>query len=162
MIASSTKWLSITSLILQYASFWLAAPEILGEKRMHSLERGLAATIIGMPRFVIIFGGWVPAFVGSALIVKKVYDQFGLLPLFRHGSNRSLWVDSFLGLLLGFAVYGSAWMAMKIAGKVANWATAPLVRKLANDSPFRERCLIVGAIIFTIGFILQLLVVFRS
>lgn len=159
-MVSSIKWLSVTSLILQYASFWLAAPEILGEKRMHSLERGLAATVVAVPRFVIIFGGWIPAFVGSTLIVAKIYNHFGLLPLFQRGSSRSLWLDSFLGLLLLVAAYGSAWLAINIAGNVANWATAPLIRKLANDSPFRERCLIVGAIIFTIALILQLLVVF--
>lgn len=94
-MANTIKCLSIASLILQYMSFWLAAPEILGEKRMHSLERGLAAMIVTVPRIVIIFGGWIPAFVGAAIIVGNVYRRFGLLPLFGHDSYRSLWADSF-------------------------------------------------------------------
>jgi hypothetical protein len=151
------KSLKIIGSILQYISFWLAAPEILGESRMVAVERWISSVLVFVPRLVIVLTGWVAAFLTSALAVRAALDYFGVGLLFEHGSDGHLLIDTLLAICVAVAIYGSAWLAMRCFAKLADWVLASLIRRLAHDTPFRQRCLIVGAIVFTMGFVLELI-----
>jgi len=64
-------WVNRVGIVLEFLSFWLAAPEILGERRLRTLERRLERGLRALPRVLLIL------LFSTALVVVTV--MFGLL-----------------------------------------------------------------------------------
>lgn len=132
-------WMDRIGLVFQFLSFWLVAPELMGEERLKSLSRGLAnffsTTLFLLISFGVIALAWTLAFregihwfhrVSLALLFSSVV----LLPK-----------------LLLYTRFKKVWLPA-------------LVRHLSDDEGFRRGLLLVGGALLTIGVTLQLLATF--
>lgn len=147
------KWINAAGMLLQFLAFWFAAPELLGEKRLKSFEKGLKNLISYLPMILI-------------LLVIAVYGlTFGIGGIIKgiHASaqgietstlnNYYLVLSACTILYLVFILFFRRihrWIESKIA--------TPLSNKLINDQSVRKSALIVGAVLFTIGFLCQFII----
>lgn len=131
------KVLNLLGIVLEFLSFWFAAPEILGEERLRAIERRVEQGIRASP--VLLFAVAVMlyvVFVGWAMWAGMV----GAVPL------ATFWAA--LGALVGAAVI---LFLQGVAEKIA----PPLLRILADDTRRRQRSLAVGAVLFVFAFLCQ-------
>jgi hypothetical protein len=133
-------WFDRIGLISQFLSFWLIAPEVLGEERMQKLGKGLArafsTTIFLFVSFSVIAVAWVLAFregihwfhrTGLALAFSSVV----LLPsLLLYGRFKRVWLPR-------------------------------LTDHLSTDEGFRRGLLSMGAVLLSLGTALQLAATFH-
>ncbi len=71
-----TKVLNLVGIALEFASFWFAAPEILGEERLRKIERMIERGILLLPATVILLSGGLWALVlrsNEAWVVEWVW-----------------------------------------------------------------------------------------
>jgi hypothetical protein len=125
-------WIMQIGMTLEFLSFWFAAPEILGEKRLKKYEDILEASL-KTSRFY----GILLAFLILVLIptVYFYFSDYGVWPLA---------ITS--GLLLIMIIF--IWIASK------------LLPILADDTRIRRRWIAIGAILFIAGFLLQMAATF--
>ena len=147
------KWLNILGMVLQFLSFWCAAPELLGESTMRRLETGMTRFVARLP-VIIVFGGMLLYAAGMGI--------FGLVEGLRASRGESVPLDPtsyYLFVGVGMAVYLTfmivhkrvlAWLETRLAG--------PLVHKLVASADARRNALVLGAVLLTTGFLLQLVV----
>jgi hypothetical protein len=145
MIAHETaEWLNRIGLGLGFLSFWFAVPEFIGEPRLRSWERALAATLPVLP--AAAKGAF---FIGSVLIA-------GI------GSWHSLvtWQLPTMSAveLVGLSTLNAAVFFFESLRGRLNSAAA----KLANDEHVRQRSLLFGAALFTVSFALQFIATFAK
>ena len=162
--AEAARWLNRAGMVLGFASFWFAAPELIGEERLKKWEERLEA---GVARFPLAAKGCV--FVVTACVVGPFLSYFAaiLLAAFLRPQEAAAvgpgkydyvkeWhvvvgaVATFLGIGGGVQAFG---------GDVEHWArervAVPLLRRLADDDAVRRRWLVAGIWMFTLGFLLQ-------
>ena len=216
-------WVNRVGIVLEFLSFWFAAPEILGEKRLRALERRVEREVRGLPSMVgismlaatvavfvvvwvleqgpsssrgdIVFGVLMFALIVGLLprvwrdlveafdflmklsslerrrvtvIVLAVLPVAGVVSvaLLRLGlqwermGEMPRWLDMLIWLsfcvLLGAAFTLGTQLALILQDKVVQ----PLLRVLADDKRIRQRSLAVGAVLFVVGFLLQLAATF--
>lgn len=144
------KWLNLLGLLLQFLAFWFAAPELLGEMTLKKFETGLKKFVTLMP--VILLMSVVMLF-GFGLGGYGLY--MGL-----KGSSGELQTQDFTRyyIIMGcsFLVYA---LFMLFYKRIQRWVSlrisTPLIETLINQGETRKQALIIGAILFTLGFILQ-------
>jgi len=185
-------WVSRVGILLEFLSFWFAAPEILGEERLKALERRAEWGISRLPYLMFLPVGLVSAWAayqaGSlGLALALVLALLGALAsvtavlslvLQRAWLERVSWVSLCLLVVLETvllaisrrawywgAVVLLAWVGTSVAGvrlavTLYNKVIAPLLRALADDKRIRQRSLGVGAVLFVVGFLLQLIATF--
>jgi len=184
-------WVNRVGIALEFLSFWFAAPEILGKRRLRAMERKVERVIRALPLALLMsffwtamvvltvwFGilwGWRMLLVALAVVlaigaVLKIMLGQALLFLvllewelvMMVGVSWKLIVESpwssvTLLLLLVFMMAMGGGMLVHIYGaKVVQ----PLLRLLADDARIRQRSLAVGAVLFVVGFLLQLIATF--
>ena len=131
------KVLNLVGVLLEFLSFWFAAPEILGEERLIKLESGLERAIKLLP--VVVGARWTVAAVGmvAALVVgtgmEDPWEWLGLL-----------------GLTSAAVGTGMAVVTITLEKVVPH-----VLRVLADDERIRQRSLAVGAVLFMIAFLCQ-------
>ena len=136
-------WLNRIGLFLTFISFWLAAPEILGEQKLRRLYE------LGISGFLFVFYNlflnaiYVVAiiiilFVWSSAIGKEVADS---------GSRMAIALVIAIGIS-----YLATFALNRIIERVI---VKPLLLKLADSGKLRRHLLLTGATVFTFGFILQ-------
>ncbi|MEZ4722839.1 MAG: hypothetical protein R2813_13280 [Flavobacteriales bacterium] len=136
--------------MLQFSAFWFAAPELLGELTLKRFEHGLKKLVTMLP-FILVIS--IVLLFGFGLGSYGIY--MGL-----KGASGQLQEQEFTQyyILMGgsFLVYG---VFMVFYKKIQNWignhVSNPLIERLINQSEIRKQALIIGAILFTLGFILQ-------
>ena len=184
-------WVNRVGIALEFLSFWFAAPEILGKRRLRAMERKVERVIRALPLALLMlffwtamvvltvwFGilwGWRMLLVALAVVlaigaVLKIMLRQALLDLvllewelvmmvgvFWKLIVESPWSSVTLLLLLVFMMATGGMMLVHIYGpKVVQ----PLLRLLADDARIRQRSLAVGAVLFVVGFLLQLIATF--
>jgi hypothetical protein len=138
-------WLNRISLILGFLSFWLVAPEFIGERRLKSWETALASGLLKMPLILRIVSA-LCVLIGAALYGIEWVSS----AVFSHPLN--------LAIPAWFAVPFYISIFLNITEPLTPWA----VKKLANDSNVRQRSFFVGAILFTISCVMQFAATFQS
>jgi len=133
-------WLNRTGLALGFCSFWLAAPELIGEVRLKMWEQKLAKGLFRLPGILdslftisIMIGCWALVFINWK--AKRWLFHAVDIP------NWWLWIFYLL-----FAVLVCAKLTVK-----------PLVAWFSKRERVRQNALIVGAVLFTASFLLELL-----
>jgi hypothetical protein len=147
------KWLNILGMVLQFVSFWCAAPELLGETTLRRLEAGMTRLVARIP-VIMVFGGMLVYAGGMGL--------FGLVEGLRASRGESLLMDqNTYYLFLGFAMVAYA-LFMVFHARILGWLerrlAQPLVHKLVASADARRNALVLGAVLLTTGFLLQLIV----
>ena len=185
-------WVNRVGIVLEFLSFWLVAPEILGEERLRALERRAEWGISRLPYLMLLPVGlvsvWASYQTGSlglalALVVALLAALASVtavlsLVLQRAWLDRVSRVSLYLLVVLETvslaisrrawywgAVVLLAWVGASVAGvllavTLSNKVIAPLLRALADDKRIRQRSLVVGAVLFVVGFLLQLVATF--
>jgi len=149
------KWINIIGLCLQFVAFWFAAPELLGENTLKRMEESLKKMVTKLPLFIISFIAITLGATMMAVGIKKGMN--GAL-------NKADLNNYFISIGVGFGLY-LAFIILwekKIQPYVANRVAKPLLEKLISKSESRKSALVIGAICFSIGFVLQLLVAILS
>jgi hypothetical protein len=139
------KWVTYTGLTLDFVSFWLVAPAIMGERLLNGLRRGISTG----SRAVV----WLVAIVIGHLVGWVVWIGF-LLALFSLQGDPSLWI--LLLLYLVFNVVGLVVTTSSQNFMYKKWVE-PILAQLSDDRLFRRHVFIIGCVMFTLGFILQLI-----
>jgi hypothetical protein len=134
------------ALVLGFVSFWLVAPEILGEARLRRWEANLALGVQRFPRAAIM------SIVVLSCVAALVWTQIEIWPTY------SLPESQYLREFLRRAAH--ALMAIAVFGFIANlvclfleWLEHHLIPPLLRF--FRTRCLSAGAALFVLSMGLQ-------
>jgi hypothetical protein len=218
-------WVNRVGIVLEFLSFWLAAPEILGEERLRALERGaekgmlllplVALTLIILPTalalaimpweaipeawtvtkwlrvvmkwsavalivlwlFLIAAAVFPTRVVGSKHLEKlwasAAYSKWHKRPtLFIRIGLAALLVGSGLYVILlhpnkwsvgyafPFLLLFAAFLMSEVWIYLVTRIAPYWLPRLADDSRIRQRSLAVGAVLFVVGFVLQLIATF--
>jgi len=138
-----TDVLNRTGLVLGFFSFWLAAPEFIGEARLRSWELSLAKGLLKVPTVLnVIWLLIIQAIVG--VYIWKVWHTGSLFSR----SNKPPFV---LVVILDIVLFTLSFSEKRIPR---------LVAVMANDSKIRQRSFFIGAVLFTLSFLMQLLATF--
>jgi len=136
-------------LILNFLSFWLAAPEILGEDRLRIIVKVFEDSAKGITRFVNFL-----IFIVVLMVVASCF-LFALIYILSSTIDKS--VISWIGGAITIIIFlGTAFLLADGLDRL-NELTEGVFKRLADDSKIRQRSLVVGAILFVLGNILQLL-----
>ena len=219
-------WINRLGIVLEFLSFWLAAPEILGEERLRGLERRLeeglrmlpkvarvAVVVLAVGVAAIVVAKWdtlvalvgmlspaklvaVMASASLAMVVvlatiRRVYASWLVEP----PGKDAAWMDAWIASLEAFMIASAGVAVMMVVaaglalarGALGDWVAVmvvevlglavaemgimgafelhrrvvwPLLRLLADDKRIRQRSLAVGAVLFVVGFLLQLIATF--
>lgn len=147
------KWVNAIGLLLQFVAFWLAAPELLGEPTLRRFEKGLKKLVTQLPIIIIwivILGFGITSLVISLM---KGWDAA------RNGTTENEMNDFYIKLAIVCGLYFVFIAFYKQIKKGLETKLAqPLVEKLINNTETRKQSLILGAILFSLGFMLQFIV----
>jgi hypothetical protein len=152
-------WVNRVGIVLEFLSFWLAAPEILGEERLKKLERRVERGIRVLSARMM----WV-IFLATVMIYMAVMRFGG--PTIRCMESAVASVTSrVLARIVVAAVWGVLGFVAGMAGvqatnKLRATVVQPLLRVLADNERIRQRSLAAGAVLFVVGFLLQLVATF--
>ena len=148
------KLLTAIGLISQFIAFWFAAPELLGESALKRMQTGIQKLVT-----------WIPIIVSLVVILG-----YGLTFIFISGYNAYQMSKNGEAVIdptkyfVAMAIFTSLYMVFifrykKIKAYLENKVAIPLTQKLLHSNETRKNALIIGALLFTIGFIAQLLAV---
>ena len=149
------KWLNILGMVLQFLSFWCAAPELLGEATMKRLEVGMTRLVTRLP-VIIVFG--------SMLLYATATAGFGVYDGITAGRGEEPVIDInhylvVLGLLMAIYVV-FLFTYKRILAFLEQRLAQPLVHRLVASADARRNALVLGAVLLTVGFLMQLAVAF--
>jgi hypothetical protein len=151
MTRETTDWLNRVGLILGFLSFWFAAPEFIGVERLRKWEYVLAKVISKFPlKGVPIF---MASFYAGILAIAFFFDFADRMSDFVYNfvGSRQVSLVFFFVLLLAIPV-----AVVIVLRRLLNMLPT-IVSKLANDANVRQTALFIGAVLFTVSFLLQLI-----
>jgi hypothetical protein len=147
------KWVNILGMVLQFLSFWCAAPELLGESTMRRLEAGMTRFVARIP-VILVFGSMLLYALGMGL--------FGLVEGLRASRGEGVPMDATTYyLFVGAAMFAYALFMVfhkRLLGWLERTLAKPLVQRLVASADARRNALILAAFLLTTGFLLQLIV----
>ena len=133
------KVLNLLGIVLEFASFWFAAPEILGEERLRALEWRIERGVSGLPTLLMLSMVLGAVLVPLALMILKPQPSWSAGDLSYYA--------------LGLVMMLSAPLVFDVIQKRIVW---PLYRSLlGKGGHVRQRSLAVGAVLFVVGFLCQ-------
>ena len=147
------KWLTILGLVLQFIAFWLAAPELLGVDALKRFESGLVKIISQLPGLLFGFLGFT---LGIGLGVYGFYTGM-------QGDKDLVFKSMYImaGVMAAYVVF-MVFFYKRLQLYLQIHVAKPLIEKLINNNESRKTALVFGAILFTAGFVLQLVVLVMS
>lgn len=150
------KWINILGLVLQFLSFWLAAPELLGSETLKRFENGLIKFLSRLPSILL---GIIGLVVGISMGIYGIYSGIAAS---ENGQNNTLTtMYTILGISIAYMIY-IFFFYKKVQSFIERWFARPLINHLITNQESRKVALITGAVLFTIGFLCQLTVLILS
>lgn len=148
------KWLNATGLLLQFLSFWFAAPEILGDGFLKRMQVGLKSFVTKLSVLVVIV-----VVLGYGL----TFSVMGILK----GMNATETPVTNYEMVQYYIAFGLATLLYlififnykKIRAFIDSRLAGPLIEKLILNADLRKNALITGAILFTLGFLAQFMAI---
>jgi hypothetical protein len=147
------KWLNILGMVLQFLSFWCAAPELLGEATMRRLENGMTRFVARIP-VILVFGAMMCYAVAAGLfgVYEGITASRGEQPVV-DPRYYFLFIGVVMVVYLIFMVFYK-----KVLAYLERTLAQPLVHRLVSSPDARRKALVLGAILLTTGFLMQLVV----
>ena len=133
------KIFTIIGLVLQFVAFWMAAPEILGVDWLKRTETMIRLAISKIPQVILGIVG-----VASGM-------------MFYHSMSSSL-IFAIVLMLIAILLIFYKKMEKSLDEKISK----PLIDKLILNNTFRFILLKYAALFFTIGFVIQIMLVIIS
>lgn len=151
------KLLTVVGLICQFVAFWFAAPELLGESTLKRMQTGIQKLVTWIPiivTLVVVLG------YGVTFISISAYNAYKM------SQSGELAIDP-TKYFVAMGIFTTLYMVFmfrykKIKAYLENQVAIPLTHKLLNSNETRKNALIIGALLFTIGFIAQLIAVLMA
>lgn len=148
------KWVNAIGLLLQFIAFWLAAPELLGEPTLRRFEKGLKKLVTQLPIIII----WIVV-LGYGITSISLSLIKGL-----DAAKNGITVESLTQFYILLGIFSFLYILFMVFYKrikkgLETKLAQPLVEKLINNTETRKQALILGAVLFSVGFILQFVVV---
>ncbi len=148
------KLLTAIGLICQFVAFWFAAPELLGESALKRMQSGIQKLVTWIPIIVsllIILG------YGLTFITISAYNAYQM------SKTGEVVIDP-TKYFVAMAIFTTLYIVFiikykKIKSYLENKVAIPLTHKLLNSNETRKNALIIGALLFTIGFVAQFVAV---
>ncbi|MFT5722920.1 MAG: hypothetical protein ACI9JN_000025 [Bacteroidia bacterium] len=148
------KTLTVIGLICQFFAFWFAAPELLGAQTLIRMESGIKKLVTYIPIIVTltIILGYGLTFIGISGYNAYQMSQTGEIYI-----NPTIYFITMGLFTLLYIVF--MFRYKKIKSYLENKVAIPLTFKLLHNNETRKNALIIGAILFTFGFVAQLIAV---
>lgn len=145
------KWINAIGLVLQFVAFWLAAPELLGESALKRFRNGLETFLARLPMaiFIVVVLGFSFGFGGLGIWKGLKAAESGM----EAGEMTRFYILLGVGMMVYFVFLI---FSKKIMRWISEKFSKPLVQKLIQEDRMRKNSLIIGAILFTAGFLFQL------
>lgn len=147
------QWLNILGMVLQFLSFWCAAPELMGDATMQRLETTMTRFVARIP-VILVFGGMMT----YTLVVAGFGIYEGVSA--GHGGTAVMDMGNY-ALMLG-AACAAYLLFMLLHERILRYLeerlAQPLVRHMVTNADARRNGLLLGAILLTTGFLMQLVV----
>ena len=146
------KWLNIIGLTFQFLAFWFAAPELLGATTLKRFEKGLKKFISFLPVFIvlIVILGYGLTSIGVGLFKAYKSQTEGIEEQEMYNYYVALGIGTLCYIVfLVFYKRIRSWLTLKVA--------EPLTEKLIKNSKIRSTALVIGAVLFTVGFAFQII-----
>jgi hypothetical protein len=151
----AADWINRLGLFLGFLAFWFAAPELIGEERLKRWEKwALEDFIRDVPKNL----GCLVSFSVACLMAFSWLALCLLLPD-RILTDRVVNVVAYASPI---AVILAGIFLQSKAEKLLPKFTQPLLASLANNERLRARSLLLGAFLFTLGFILTFAATFQA
>ena len=148
------KWINATGLLLQFFAFWFAAPELLGVNTLKRLESGLKKFLSLLPGIL---------FLTLAAVFGLGFSIIGLIKGLRassEGIEKQEVVRYFIILGSSFLVYLVFVLRYsRIRAWIENHLSGPLIDRILHSQNLRQNALKLGALLFSIGFVLQFMAI---
>jgi hypothetical protein len=168
-----SPWINRIGLVFDFLAFWLAAPEILGEERLRKaetlIERGFSSILSRFQKiFKRITGRDLPLSLDAFLeqerfTLRMLSSAFWILlmlvvkqlffPSKPDAIDNFILLQAIINLVMGIAFSG-------VLIAVAAILAARILRWLYEGEQLRQLLILIGAIIFTMGFIFQFMATF--
>jgi hypothetical protein len=148
------KWVNALGLTFQFISFWFAAPELLGEQTLKRMESGLKTLITKIPVILVMLFccGYGLTFSVMGIVKGLNASKEGITASEYYSFMAVLTISLMIYLL--FIIYYK-----RINRWLENSIAQPLTQRLIHNNEARQNALLIGAALFSIGFLLQLAVV---
>tara|TARA_B110000046_G_scaffold47701_1_gene52740 strand:- start:2209 stop:2667 length:459 start_codon:yes stop_codon:yes gene_type:complete len=144
------KWINLFGLILQFLAFWFAAPELLGKSTLERFELGLKRLVSAIPMIVIMLIILLYSALTAGIGIYK--GMKGASEGLEEGEMMNYLITLGLAMVVYFIfIFASKRIQRWLAKTVAD----PLIDKLIDQGETRKNALIIGAVIFSVGFLLQ-------
>lgn len=144
------KWINLFGLVLQFAAFWFAAPELLGKSTLERFEIGLKKLVSALPMIVIML------IILAYTAATAGYGIYKGLKGASQGLEEGEMLNYFITMGVAFVVYFVfIFTSKRIQRWLAKAVADPLIDRLINQGETRKQALIIGAVLFTLGFLLQ-------
>lgn len=147
MSTATATWLSRVAILLQFAAFWFSVPELLGERRLKAIEKGVEE---GLHRWEQM-GARIRQ--NAALLIVAL-GALGLVAILLTNPGLRRLPD----MVQGIVAVALASLAL-VVGLLLEWLltglTRNVLRHLADDRLIRRRSLMIGAVLFALGTIVD-------
>lgn len=147
------KYLNALAMLLQFISFWLAAPEIIGDSKLKLLNNFFKNLVSKLS--IIILAGFILAFSLTVSINGIITG----IEASEKGIEKSEMLKYYL--IIGIATIFYIFFMIQFK-RIRKWMddniAAPLVNKFTYNEGFRRNSLVAGAILFTFGFLIQFII----
>ena len=148
------KWLNALGLLLQFLSFWFAAPELLGTSALKRFEIALRKFLAFIPLLIVmvVIAGYGVSFTIIGFIKGMDAAENGM-----ETSEMYSYMAVFFSATIAYFIFMyyykgiKKWLDVKVA--------KPLSEKLVHSNETRSTALAIGAVLFTIGFLLQFVLI---
>lgn len=144
------KWINIIGLFLQFLSFWLAAPELLGADTLKRFEDGLIKVISKFPSVLLGLLG---------LVLGAIMSFYGIYQGIQASENNS--PEQYISFMIFILIFSALYIVYILVfyKRIQKWIerifAKPVIHQLITNNESRKLALITGAILFTLGFVLQ-------
>jgi MFS family permease len=137
---------------MEFVSFFLAAPEILEEKRLKAIERWLVQKVEGGAPGVI---GYICMFLGM-VVAAGILDV--VAAVFRISTTTPLPLLG--GIAVAILFLSGLLFGGTLGDQVSRKMLIPRLHRLAEDPQGRRRWLVLGAVLFLVAKLLQFFATF--
>jgi len=148
------KWLNAIAMLFQFISFWLAAPEIIGDKglkRMQDMIKNLLSNLSVIILSTLILG-YTLYFTINGIITGMEASETGITS----GELIEYYITLFVAMLI-YVVFMIRIKPIKLW--IDNNISMPLVEKYIHNDRLRRNSLFGGAFLFTAGFLIQFIII---
>lgn len=136
-------------MVLEFFSFWFAAPELLGEERLRRLRDSFGRGIKALPSLTAKILYWILVLSLPVILIVVFWRR---VSAYVNWSLRHPLLEEVTDLLLTVLAIAVEVYTFKF---LSRYVAEPILTKLADNNRLRQHSLVLAAVLFVVGFIFQ-------